>query len=223
MKTFYLMIGVILFVSISSLQAQDSCKVLVINIQGAYNGGCKKSLAHGKGTAKGVDSYEGSFKKGYPNGHGKYIWSTGAIYNGSWEMGVRNGEGKYIFTENGKEIIQDGIWKDDKYVGPKPILPRIMQKTNINSTSFVRTGDGNSITIKITMSGVSQTFEDFSMSASSGTEFSNGASFGFKGIEFPFTCKISFKSWNQMKSVLFDRKLEFEITQPGGWELKIEN
>ncbi|NOU17271.1 MAG: hypothetical protein HOO91_06900 [Bacteroidales bacterium] len=223
MKTFYLTIGLILFVSISSLKAQDSCKVLVKNLQGAYNGGCKKGLAHGKGTANGVDSYEGSFKKGYPNGRGKYIWSTGAVYNGSWEMGVRNGEGTYAFIENGKEIIQDGIWKNDKYVGPKPILPRIIQKTNINSASFVRTGDGNSITIKITMNGVSQSVEDFSMSASSGTEFSNGVSIGFRGIGFPFTCKINFKSWNQMKSVLFDRKLEFEITQPGGWELKIEN
>ncbi|NVO10977.1 MAG: hypothetical protein HXX16_13510 [Bacteroidales bacterium] len=223
MKTINLMLVIILITSINLLQAQDSCKVLVKNLQGVYSGGCKKGLAHGKGTAKGVDSYEGSFKKGYPNGYGKYIWSSGAIYNGGWEMGVKNGEGKYTFTENGKEIIQDGIWKDDKYVGPKPILPKVIQKTNINSTSFVRTGDGNSIIIKITMNGVSQTVEDFSISASSGTEFSNGSSYGYRGIGFPFTCKITFKSWNQLKSILFDRKLEFEITQPGAWELKIDN
>jgi len=59
--------------ALSQLFSQDDCKVLIPEISGQYVGKCKKGLAHGKGLAIGIDRYEGSFKKGYPEGDMKVL------------------------------------------------------------------------------------------------------------------------------------------------------
>jgi hypothetical protein len=218
-----LLLSFIFFIAAEVIDAQDSCKVLVQNLQGKYVGECKKGLAHGQGTATGIDSYTGSFKKGFPDGHGKYIWSAGGIYEGSWNKGLRNGEGKYKYMDNGSEAIQDGIWKNDKYVGPKPVLPSIIQKINISNASFYRLSDGNSLTIKIVQNGMPASVTDLIMDANSGVQNISGSVATFKTIEFPFKCKITYKCWNSLKTVQYDCSLHFEIVQEGDWELRVEN
>ncbi|RLD65057.1 MAG: hypothetical protein DRI84_07600, partial [Bacteroidetes bacterium] len=91
--------------------AQDSCHVLNPAIQESYEGGCKNGLAHGEGLAKGVDTYQGRFKKGLPDGYGTYNWANGAIYQGDWKKGKRSGRGSYSYSVDGRDTSIIGLWK----------------------------------------------------------------------------------------------------------------
>jgi hypothetical protein len=223
MKTFIISIIFGAMFIAPSLRAQNECQVLVEQLKGSYEGGCKNGLAQGKGEAKGIDTYSGYFKKGYPNGDGRYAWSTGEIYEGEWKMGAREGLGKYTYQVNNRDTTIDGVWKENKYIGPKPVLPKITQKVNITSASFSRRGDGDQLSIYIMQGGLPNSVEDYMMIGSNGSEFSSGTMRGFQSLVFPFQCKINYDSWNPVHTVRYHCVLEFEITQPGQWELRIEN
>lgn len=215
----------ILFILIPFLLiGQESCKVMVPEIAEQYLGKCKKGLANGKGLAIGVDRYEGSFKKGYPDGKGTYTWSTGAVYTGDWVGGKRNGVGSYSYSEDGKLSVQQGIWEDDKYIGPEPEKPKIITSTSIERYSFQRQGDGNQVTINFYLSGNSNIdLENFSAVSNSGTRFESPGKVGFEGIVFPFICKLSYSSWNKTRTSRVMTRFEFEIKDSGRWTLNLYN
>ncbi|MGV8092965.1 MAG: hypothetical protein AB2L24_14000 [Mangrovibacterium sp.] len=52
-------------------QETNTCKVLLTEISGSYEGECKKGLADGFGKATGVDQYEGELKKRLPEREGE--------------------------------------------------------------------------------------------------------------------------------------------------------
>ena len=89
---------------------QDNCRVLDKRFDEVFTGKCKKGLAHGVGTAKGPNLYEGKFKEGVPNGYGEFTSNDGFQYLGSWKEGKYHGEGKYISDEGTFE----GTFKNDK-------------------------------------------------------------------------------------------------------------
>ena len=60
----------------------NDCRVMVDDIAGSYEGDCYKGKAHGVGKAIGKDTYEGEFKKGYPEGKGTYTWINGDYFEG---------------------------------------------------------------------------------------------------------------------------------------------
>jgi len=98
--------------------AQNDCKVLLDAIAGHYEGDCKKNLADGEGTAKGEDSYVGEFRKGLPDGLGKYTWANGNVYEGQFKKGLKEGKGKMsMVLPDGQATSQTGYWKMDKYIG----------------------------------------------------------------------------------------------------------
>ena len=69
----------------SPIYAQQSeCKVKMASISGSYTGDCKKGLAHGKGNARGIDSYEGQFSKDCLKGKG---YTGGQMAPGMMESG----------------------------------------------------------------------------------------------------------------------------------------
>ncbi len=107
-----------------SLDAQKTCKVLLHDIAQSYEGGCKDGLAHGKGSAQGLDSYVGRFSRGLPQGRGTYTWADGRVYEGEWQKGLREGKGTMTYPAEGKDSVQAGFWKDDSYVG-KALMSRI--------------------------------------------------------------------------------------------------
>lgn len=206
------------------IQAQESCKVLVPELDGTYVGKCKKGFAHGKGKAVGTDTYEGNFKKGLPNGGGVYTWANGDVYDGRWVFGVRDGEGNYKFKYDGEDSIQEGIWKDGVYAGPKPRNPYVISKRNITKYSFRRKSDGNEINVRLFMDGSNNNdIEDYTIVGGSGTTFSCGTVDCLENVNYPVIVKVSYVTWNKAHTVLLNAALEFEIFEEGNWEVLIYN
>jgi hypothetical protein len=217
----------LLFCSIFSIQilsAQMECKVLVPALDGDYNGKCKKGLANGRGVASGIDTYTGNFRNGVPHGKGKYEWSTGEVYDGDWRDGLREGEGVYIFKINERDTTLAGLWEQDRYMGPKPAKPKIIQKYNIERVSFYRQGDGEKVELEFYLAGaVNGSISNLSLVGSSGSEFSMGRTMGFQNVEFPFVCKVIYNSFNTLMTVQRNCSIEFEIYEPGTWQVKLYN
>jgi hypothetical protein len=219
----FLILFLVLLTSMLSAQENRECRVMVPALQGTYFGGCKNGMAQGKGTATGIDTYTGFFKNGFPNGKGIYIWSSGSKYNGEWNMGFREGEGTFTRTVGGRDSVMAGIWEKDSYIGPKPVAPNIIQKYNVVSTSFKRTGKGATISFSFYQNGMNNNIESLDFSTNSGSENRTGKYTNFYAVQFPFHCRVDYKSWNSLRTMLYDCFLEFEITQPGNWDIQIGN
>jgi radial spoke head protein 1 len=232
MKNILSFIAIIILLSNVSM-GQNSCRVLFERISESYEGECKDGFANGEGVAMGVDQYEGKFKNGYPHGKGTYRWSTGEIYTGEWKMGKRNGEGTYTYQTDSMTEDMSGIWENDIYQGIKAEKPKIISKKNIVRAVFKRLGDGNEIRVNIYVTG-SQVRDatDVSITATNGVPFSSGSTIGYGNIEFPFKCTVSYCLWAGYLSNHKEFKdsynkersyIEFEITQPGRWQLDLNN
>lgn len=213
-----------LFISYS----QDSCKVLKPEISEKYNGGCKKGLAQGKGIAEGIDKYEGNFRKGLPDGNGKYIWANGDVYNGEWKSGMRNGEGGYTFKVNGKDSIRYGIWENDTFIKiaiPNPY--KIYSSRNVDRYTITKTGDGNKITLELKMLGKDNlNVSNFDFFADNGNYREVGKYYTYENVKFPVVLKINyvtngkidFSPQNTIAAVF-----EVTINEPGDWEITLNN
>lgn len=146
-----------LSVTIFTARSQNTdCKVLVDSLKGIYEGDCVKGKAAGKGKATGVDTYDGEWKNGLPEGKGKYTWKNGGFYDGEWKKGLKDGKGELHISVNGKEIEKHGYWEKDVYKGQN-LKPYIIRDAS-SGTGRVEVakieGSGNSITIEVqSMSG----------------------------------------------------------------------
>lgn len=205
--------------------SQENCKVLKPEIEGTYKGKCKNGLAHGKGLATGIDSYEGFFVRGLPQGQGTYTWSNGNIYNGEWIEGMRHGTGKYTMKTVGLDSIQDGLWQQDIYIGPKPPKPNVIYNMGVDRYTFQKNNTTKlRVLIDIYQNGTRNTgISDLLMSTSSGTDVKLGLSIGYDFITFPVTIKISYTTWNKLHTIQSNVKFDFEISEPGDWSVQLNN
>jgi len=106
----------LLFLSFTAYS--QTCEVDKESLKGTYNGDCKKNKAHGKGKAVGVDTYEGDFKNGIPDGVGTYTWSNKNVFEGKYLKGLREGKGKMtIKREGAQDSVIEGFWKKDAFIG----------------------------------------------------------------------------------------------------------
>jgi len=215
----------VFFVFDLSAQNQPDCKVLKPELAGTYVGECKKGLAQGKGEARGKDSYQGSFKKGLPDGKGKYFYSDGSFYEGNFSKGLRNGEGIYSFSYQGKDSIQVGIWRNDKYAGKKIIPPYSVQiKRNIMNYSITKSIKGDkSIMVVITKNALRVQPPDIDLIGSSGSVINTGSALGFENVTYPFNGKIRYTMSNQLGTSSFLCELQFTITVEDSWEVSISH
>ena len=103
MKHIILTLTLIIFTSIHILSQEN----FENRIEGKYTGDSKKGVAHGNGKSVGIDTFEGKFRKGIPQGKGTYIfgeevefrgtaYKKGDKYVGSFSDGLFIGEGKVI-------------------------------------------------------------------------------------------------------------------------------
>ena len=194
-------------------------------IAGKYMGKCKNGLANGKGKAVGQDTYIGQFSKGLPQGVGTYIWASGDTYYGDWVQGLRQGEGTLKFKSDGKDSILSGVWEKDEYKGPIPPKPHVINSASVERYSFTKTlGTKNRVLINFYQNGMRNLgIENLLIYSSSGTNTSLGQSIGYENILFPVIIKVSYSTWNKAHAVMYNVIFEFEIFEPGDWEVDLHN
>ena len=194
--------------------AQQKCEVLKVDISGEYQGECKSGLAHGKGISKGQNSYEGEFKKGLPNGDGTIFFADGGKYSGQWKDGVRQGEGKFTIKIKGKDSIADGIWKNDKYIGEKPVKQfEIIKKIGVSRYTIRKVGDNlNKITVKVRYKGQALKNTLQNISVSSGNRINYDGYIVFENINpYPFICEMQYNIPSTLGTVSVEIEFFFKI------------
>jgi len=206
---------------INPLSAQDDCKVLLEEIAGEYDGDCKKGLAEGQGTSKGIDTYVGDFKKGLPHGTGTYTWANGDIYNGEFEKGLKEGPGKMIVQQaDGQSKEQTGFWSKDKYIGEYENPYKVNYKSpgvlsvRINETENAR-GEGPSLLIETQHKGKTQFSSEFDLGIRSGSYISMfpvGTNQKILVSSFPFGFTINYMG----------ETIEIDIFQEASWNIIID-
>ncbi|WP_372644111.1 hypothetical protein [Ancylomarina sp.] len=225
MKKVFVLCSIFVFVFYGKQSlAQESGKVLLPKISKSYKGECKKGLAHGNGDAKGVDTYSGQFKKGLPQGTGTYVWQNGDYYVGDWHKGLRSGEGEFHIKVNNQDTVYAGIWKHDKYLGKRVVLPTVTYKSSVERYSFKKLSEGCLVSIKIMQNGsVNTSVSQLIIDGDSGNELINGNSFCFENFIVPFKCSVRYYTMNKLRKAQYEVKFDFEITQLGNWELVLNN
>jgi len=208
-----------------STSAQEKCKVLKADIAGEYTGKCKKGLANGQGLSKGENIYNGVFKKGLPNGQGTMAYADGGKYEGRWKNGLKNGEGKYVFKLNGKDTIQDGIWKDDKFIGKKPAKTyKIVRQQSVSRYSIKKMGGNfDRVTVKVSNNG--QALSNIrNITGSMGNRVDYQGYTVFENISvFPFTCEMRYSVPSKLNTVMIPVEFFFEIFERGDWLVEIQH
>lgn len=208
------------------LLSQENCKVLKPEISGKYKGECRKNLANGYGTAIGVDVYEGDFRNGLPEGKGVYMWSTGEYYRGDWKKGKRNGIGYYRFRYYDRDSIMYGKWSNDVFTGPVEFKRyEINVKSGIDRYTFKKKSEVKDRVLIITyQNGMYNTgITNFLISSSSGYETSRGQYIGFEGVKYPVTIKVTYTTWNKLRTAQYYVEFDFTINEPGDWEVDLHN
>jgi len=186
----------------------DDCKVLLEAIAGHYDGDCRKGLAHGTGKAVGTDTYEGEFKKGYPDGAGIYTWSNGDVFEGTFKQGLKEGDGKLTFSSDRfTDSVLTGYWKKDDYMGLYEDPYKVLSKTSPVNRIIVRRVGNTPHDIEI--SG------DMDMLRERGLNSSYFTGEGFDNVQFPFTADMEASHAN----VPFSFKVI--IYEPGRWEIVV--
>lgn len=228
MRSHNLFLLFIFFLSVSTIEAQDTCKVLLGNLAGNYSGECKKGLAHGNGKAQGIDIYEGEFKKGLPHGYGIMYYENGSKYSGEWKKGLKNGTGKLEKVTEEKEFpsIEEGIWKKGKYLGKakqkRVEAYKVTQKEGVQRYTIRKVGDAmNRVTIVVNNNG-SAIQSPRNIYVSSGTRSTSYGRTSFENIEyFPFTCLMRYTMPSKLGASTYPVEFEFKILQEGDWLVQI--
>ncbi len=205
----------ILFSALISVNVySQKCEVDMEAISGSYEGNCKKGQANGNGTAKGTDTYVGEFKKGLPHGAGTYTWANGSRFVGQFVRGIKEGEGEMIKkTLAGTDSTYSGFWKDDEYIGKEKYPYKTLNSDpKIVKIQYNRlTSDGRSIAIKYQQSNQNVKHDDINITNIMGTYSSvlqNPYKKEINNVIFPFQAIVN-----------GSERWEFQITQPGGWEV----
>jgi hypothetical protein len=206
------------------LAAQSDCRVLLEEISEEYYGDCRKGLAHNYGEAVGIDSYEGSFRRGLPHGEGKYTWLNGDYYDGQWKNGKRHGKGTYVFSQDGEQVQLTGYWKDDVFVSNKKIPPyTIGHVLNVERYNIRRRADGDMIHVTIKESGmVNASPSNFLFHLDSGASRNIGNAIGYENVAFPATVKITYTMPDKLQQGSILRvRFEVVINEPGEWDITL--
>jgi hypothetical protein len=227
MKPKHLLTALLLTTSVIhfSYSQTENCKVLKPEIATSYSGDCKKGLANGNGIAAGTDKYEGKFKDGLPQGNGTYQYANGDVYVGDFKEGVRSGNGKFTFKFLGKDSTYMGNWKEDKLV--KKIVPAayiIKQQYSVQRYIVQKIASGNRVMFALMQNGnYNSSITNLSFAENGGTAISVGQEQGFENIQFPFSCKVSYKTQNSLRTASLDVIFDILINEPGQWKITLYN
>lgn len=226
--------AVFFFVALSltgSAFAQDSntCEVAVLPITGQYTGECKSNKAHGKGKSVGMDTYEGEFKKGYPDGEGTYTWKNGNFFTGSFKKGIKQGMGEMHFLRPGiTDSVVVGYWEKDLYKGKNAKPYNIVTTTTDVGRVAVTNMTPKDRSITVTVQSLANTKDIYSsnnvQTRMTDVQVTRGSYIGkasnmladkevtvFQQVIFPF--RATFRFGNSL--------VEIEIFDDGGWDIYV--
>ncbi|HAQ65755.1 MAG TPA: hypothetical protein DCR43_07895 [Bacteroidales bacterium] len=215
----------ILFAGIVMNAGGQECKVLLPLIDSVYTGDCRRGLAHGDGEAWGVDHYTGHFKKGLPNGNGRYVWRNGDVYDGEWSNGNREGYGRFL-PALGKGACE-GTWRKNRFLPPIAaddwIHPYVVKQTvNIEKVNVRKTADeGSEVRIRIFRNSVPTQVFELEMISGSGDAQQNLDYLVFMYVSFPFAARLEYKLPDKGGAQLMECLIDFVITEEGEWEVCI--
>ncbi len=201
---------------------ERECKVLIEDISEKYSGRCRRGLAHGSGIAEGIDRYEGRFRRGLPHGQGTYTWADGSYYEGQWNEGRREGKGVLV---SGEKVLS-GYWKDDEYLGEELVLPyKVIRSISVSRYTVTKNSDtGNSVRVRFMQAGShNDSIEDLLLGYDSGSQFFSGPVTGLENVVFPVDVRITYRSWNQLRTSQFNVTFEISVNDPGTWEIILFN
>ncbi|MEP7267708.1 MAG: hypothetical protein ABI844_08765 [Saprospiraceae bacterium] len=202
-----------------------NCKVLSEKLQGKYDGECKNRLANGEGTAKGKETYSGSFKEGLPHGKGKYVYENGSFYIGEFKNGLRHGEGEMHEYNKTSDKIEEGKlakWKNDQFV--EYILEKkykVIQSLNTLSFNFDKP-DETQEKVEI-MLGTRSVLNGINVQLSSGDYYELGANkIVIQNCSFPLTVRLNYSAQKGISSSTSVR-LDFELESKGHWKVNVNS
>jgi hypothetical protein len=198
----------------------QECTVVQESLKGTYVGECVKGKANGKGKAIGSDIYEGEFKNGLPEGKGKYIWRNQNYYVGSWKKGLRDGKGEmyYAIIEPGKDSVQVGYWKKDKYVGlyenPFEVGAMTSRITRVNCQISDKNGNDITFTISKIGNGITRIRDIIPLTGTyynkNAQVMSNASVTRIKQVTFPFKAIFALDNGETVE-ILFNEKADYEV------------
>lgn len=101
----------------------------------SYSGDWQNNKKHGEGVFKWGNGaiYSGYWHNDMKNGLGYYLYPTGERYAGEWKFGKQHGFG-VIFSRD-DEIIQEGVYVNDKFKYSQKFLPEDQGPDRKNSQS----------------------------------------------------------------------------------------
>jgi hypothetical protein len=229
MKILFLFAILLLVGNTGTAQDSASCEVALLPITGKYTGECKGNKAHGMGKSVGMDSYEGEFKKGYPDGEGTYTWQNGNYYKGTMKKGVRNGKGEFHFKRQGlADSVVTGYWQKDTYKGLN-LKPYVIVNTtsDVGRVEITNTG-GKEKSITVSVVSLASTSSLYSaaniLAKMTGVTLIGGRYFAkatnaltnkeitvFQQVEFPFRAVFVFGN----------AQVEIEFFDEGTWDVYV--
>ncbi len=99
-----------ILLALANTGTAGTCRVVDPELQGFYEGGCRKGLAHGSGYARGTAEYQGGFRRGLKHGNGVKTWPWGDRYEGDFVADRKHGKGMYVWGPGSP-------WAGERYVG----------------------------------------------------------------------------------------------------------
>jgi hypothetical protein len=119
----------------------------------------------------------------------------------------------------GRDSVISGAWKEDKYIGERPVAPYVIEYRNsIGRVTCMKVGERPYVKYKFSRNGgESNNISNLVMQGSSGSE-SNSASFsGFEQVIFPFKGKVVFYAPNAFMAATLTCEVRITINEPGSW------
>ena len=186
-------------------QNEEECKVLGEDLKGEYYGKCKKGLANGKGVFKYADGekiFEGKFKKGKMNGKGLI----------------------YVFNKGKKEIVKEGVWKNNKFVGKKkPVAYSVSRTENLDRYTVRKVAEGTKISLNFYQNGSRNSVSNLAVFTNNGNAVPGSYINEYENILFPFKCEVTYTTLSKFKTTTYQVRFEIEINEPGEWDITLFN
>ncbi|MBC7937066.1 MAG: hypothetical protein H7Y86_17085 [Rhizobacter sp.] len=217
------------FIIINTAYAQENCTVSVDALKGSYTGDCVDGKASGKGKAVGLDSYEGQFKNGFPEGSGTYTWADKSTYSGTFRKGSMDGKGEMRYTKiSGADSVLTGFWKKNKFIGAyeKPFTINDRSgKVNKVDVMLIRKGErAGSININSSQmssvsnynaNGVIPTITDVQVVtgqyiSKTASNISKTAVIRLQQMIFPFRARFIYSS-GEIVDITFNEQADYEV------------